>query len=309
MDVLSDILDTVRLRGTVYFQSDFTAPWGMTMDGGDVAQFHIVVQGRCWLFTDSLRDPIPLDYGDIVVFPHGDAHWLAASPDAVCVPGKQVLSAYHNGQPMFRDGDVCTTLVCGHFAFERQTQHPFLRDLPPLIHIPGNQQAGTPWLEQTARLIISETDSQQPGAHVIVDRLAEVLFIHVLRAYLLRAEMADSNLTALNDPEISKALQLIHAEPEFDWTLAGIAYQVGLSRASFATRFREKVGMTPMRYITGWRMQKACQLLQDTNLPLTAISQRVGYTSEAAFSRAFKREFDQNPGAWRRTATENGHHQ
>ena len=135
---------------------------------------------------------------------------------------------------------------------------------------------------------------------MVIDRLAEVLFIQVLRAYLGRTIQPHNYLSALTDPEIGSALQLIHTQPEANWTLENIAFQVGLSRTAFANRFRDLVGLTPMRYITGWRMQKARRLLQESDMPLAAIAHQVGYTSEAAFSRAFRREFDQNPGAMRR---------
>lgn len=298
MDVLSDILQLIRLEGTVYFQSDFSAPWGMTMPGSPVAQFHMVVRGQCWLYTDSLSEPMPLVGGDVVVFPHGDAHWLANSPDETRMSGRAVLQAYQNGRPLFQNSTVCTTLVCGHFGFDRELHHPLLQALPPFIHLKGSEQHADSRLDTAVSLIICETRNPQPGSAVITDRLAEVLFIQIVRTFMAQSQ-SGGFLQALRDKEIGKALQIIHAQPEAPLTLAGIAQEIGMSRSTFAGRFKTIVGMTPMRYITGWRMQKARELLRDTNQPLTAVALQVGYQSQAAFIRAFQREFKQNPSAVR----------
>ena len=299
MDVLGDILQLIRLRGTVYFQSDFAAPWGMTMDTGSLAVFHMVVRGNCWLWTADSPKPIPLGGGDLVVFTQGDAHWLSDQPQGNCVPGQSVIQGIADGRPLFQNGTICTTLFCGHFEFDRDLHHPLLQSLPPLIHLRGAEQHQGTWLETAVSLITLETKSPQPGTAVVVDRLAEILFIQVLRAYMAQAQ-PDGYWAALNDREISQALTFLHAQPETAWTLEAIAQRIGMSRSAFAGRFKQLVGETPMRYLTGWRMQKARELLRETNLPLTAVAHQVGYNSQAAFIRAFHREFRQNPGAMRR---------
>ena len=211
-----------------------------------------------------------------------------------------MLEAYHNNQPLFQDGEICTTLVCGHFEFDRDLDHPLMQDLPSFIHSRGVERQQLNWLEGVTSLIIAETETAYPGAATVVDRLAEVLFIQLLRAYMLEQNLSSGYLAALKDRQINQALQQIHAQPQANWTLEIIAHQIGMSRASFAARFKDLVGVTPMAYITRWRMQKAKDLLKNSELPLSLISERVGYTSEAAFSRAFKRQFKQNPGAMRR---------
>ena len=215
------------------------------------------------------------------------------------VPGPEVLQAYQNGTPLFQGQARATTLVCGHFAFDREFHHPLVQSLPDLIHIRGAERYNATRLETVVGLVIDETRHQNPGATVATDRLAELLFIQILRAYMSQAQ-PDGFWAALRDQEISQALALIHAQPAAAWSLAGIAQRIGMSRSAFAIRFKQLVGVTPMRYITGWRMQKALELLRDTNLPLTAIALRIGYNSQAAFIRAFQREFAQNPGALRR---------
>lgn len=303
IDVLSDVLSAVRFRSAVYFQSDFATPWGMAMDSGPVAQFHLVVRGQCWLERGDGSDPVPLSGDDVVVFPRGDSHRLADAPGQSCVPGTAVLSAINQNAPLFQEGPAKTTLVCGHFEFDRSLHHPLIEQLPALIHVRGAENYGCSWLDTAVSLLIAETKNDAPGRSVVVNRLAEILFIQVLRAYWQQPEAAVGYWTALNDRPINQALQLLHEQPQASWTLAEIARRVGLSRAAFANRFRDLVGVPPMHYLTSWRMQKAREMLRDSSLPLFVIANRVGYASEAAFNRAFKREFQQNPGAMRKALT------
>lgn len=298
-DVLGDILNTIRLNGTVYFQLDFADRWGMQSASSAYKKFHIVVRGQCWLTGDFLAEPIPLYAGDIVMFPNGDPHEIRAEPGAACLPGEQILEAYQSGQPRFQQGTVCTTLVCGHIEFQRELKHPFLNNLPPYVLVRTAERGDLDWLRTVTSMIIQETRQSRPGYSVVVDRLAEVLHLYILRAYILEQTEQNSDWAALSDSPIYRALQLIHADFAENWSLESLAHEVGLSRTSFASRFREKIGMTPMRYITAWRMQKAKELLETTTLPILSVAYKVGYNSEAALSRAFQREFDQNPGAAR----------
>ncbi len=300
MDALSDILRAIRLRSAVYFRSDFSSPWGMQIDDGPFAQFHLIVRGNCWMRMRGFGKPRLLSGGDVVVFPHGDAHWLADDPAQKRAPGKAVVQAHLQNQPMFQQGEFSTTLVCGHFEFDRHFDHPFLQALPRFIHITDTERRERSWLETVTNVIIQEADSAQPGAEVVVERLAEVLFIQVLRAYMQQQKMTTGYLAALQDRQISQALKLVHARPETNWTLESISRTVGMSRSAFAARFKQLVGVTPMVYITDWRMQKARELLKNHAHPLVEVAEKVGYTSEAAFNRAFKRRFKQNPGAMRR---------
>ncbi len=300
MDALSEILRTIKLRSNVYFRADFPAPWGMNIDHGPFAQFHMVVRGQCWLQMEGAKEPLRLSSGDIVVFPHGNAHWLADDPDHKRLPGQQIMQAIYNNEPVFEGNHVSTTLVCGHFEFDRDVDHPFLHALPEFIYLADSDRRELSWLETVTNVIIQETSSGKPGTDIVVERLAEVLFIQIVRAYMRQAQVTNGFLAALRDAQISNALHLIHKEPEKSWTLENIARSVGMSRSAFAARFKELVNMTTMDYITNWRMQKACELLENTRLPLIDIAERVGYTSEAAFNRAFKRRFKQNPGAMRR---------
>lgn len=299
-DALSDLLRLIRLTGTCYFRSDFPAPWGMAVDAGPVSQYHLVLRGTCWLTAPGLAAPVSLSAGDVVLFPRGDAHRLSDTPERPCRDGQAVLSALRSGQAPFGQGPPATTLVCGHFAFDRDLDHPFLRHLPSVIHVRGTDARRRSRLEAVVGLLIQETAAPAPGRALVVDRLAEVLFIETLRAWVEAAGPTAGFLAALEDPPVATALRQVHAAPEKPWTLAALAREAGLSRSAFATRFRTLVGQTPMAYLTAWRMHRARRMLEHSPLPLPDIAERVGYTSEAAFHRAFKRVCGQPPGAFRR---------
>jgi AraC-like DNA-binding protein len=244
---------------------------------------------------------IRISAGDIVVFPRGDAHSLYDNPDSKLVSGNEVVEAIKNNRPMFEGDEVDTIFVGGHFEFDRNVNHPLIDALPRFIHISDAERSELSWLETATNVIIQETDSGIPGSDAVVNRLAEVLFIQILRAYMLRNNFSNGFLAALRDRQINKALELIHATPDASWTVEKLGREVAMSRSAFSSRFKELVGLAPMEYTTNWRMQKAYEMLKDTDLPLGAIAKEIGYISEPAFNRAFKRQFNQNPGALRRS--------
>jgi len=303
MDALSDILDLVRLRSSVYFRRDFAGDWGMQMDRGAHASFHIMVRGRCFLEVPDAPDRSAWLYaGDIVVIPYGGRHALAAEPDCARIPGGSVIEAHARGTPIFHEGEVNTTLVCGHFEFDPRFRHPLLEALPDLIHLRQQQTADRDWLEAVVKAVIHETDSGRPGASVVVARLAEVLFVHVLRCHMSQETPAQGYLAALADPRLARALHAIHGDRTGALDVAGIARLAGMSRSAFSNRFRELTGTTPMAYATAWRLLRARQILLTSGSPLADVAEAVGYTSEAAFSRAFRRHYGLSPGAVRRAA-------
>lgn len=304
MDSLSDVLNLMRLRGCVYFLRDFSAPWGMEMSDGAFAQFHMVARGRCWLQFEG--DTLELASGDVIVFPRGDGHSLLDHPGTAPIPGRKVLEAHLGGQPIFANEGDRTRLLCGHFEFDRAFRHPLTDELPRLIHIKGLSGDQPDWFDAVTRVLIRETGGMQPGAPTVVNRLAEVLFIQVLRAYLLFHRPSHGFLGAIQDEQINRALRAVHAGFGKDLTLADIAREAGMSRSNLALRFKEILGETPMDYMTRWRMLKAQELLKTPDFSsLSDIAERVGYKSESAFSHAFKREFGQSPGTFRRLLTEN----
>ena len=300
IDALSDVLNLIRLKGCVYFSSTFSSPWGMALEQGEFAQFHIIVRGQCWLTTQNEKRL--LSSGDVVLFPLGHEHCLMDELSSKTIPGKKVLEALYQNQALFCGETESVQLLCGHFEFDRTLKLPLLTELPRLIHIKelGRQYPG--WLDIVTNVLVVETASQAPGSGVVVDRLAEVLFVQVLRAYLSERKSLVGFLAAVKDRRINHVLKIIHTQPETNLTLETIAKTAGMSRSMLAERFKELLGTTPMSYLTCWRMLKAQNLLKTTKNSVEDIANQVGYSSEAAFSRAFRREFDLAPGSFRKSS-------
>jgi AraC-like DNA-binding protein len=293
MDVLSDILEKVKLSSAVYFRSNFSAPWGMDIPSGPYAQFHIVTRGNCLLKTK--RQSIQLFTGDIVVFPLGTSHWLADAAASDRANGQDVVEAILNGKSLFAGDHISTTLVCGHFEFDKNIDHPFINELPEIIHISDVEKKEFSWLENISNLIIQEAGKDDAGSNLIVNKLGEVLFIHVLRAFIMKNQSGKGFLAAMQDERMSKVLKSIHASPERDWQLMTMAQLVGMSRTSFSNQFKALTGETPLNYLTQWRILQAKQLLIETNKSVGEIAEDVGYQSEAAFNRVFKKRVELTP--------------
>lgn len=275
----------------------------MEMKPAPVAEFHIIVRGNCWLRRPGGSAPIPLQGGDFVAFPHGDAHSLVDAPERAALPAEEIVQGQnleHYGPVTHGGSGLPATVLCGYFQFDRDNPHPLVAALPPLIHIRGTDSYDFAWLQTTLNFMIHETKAARPGAEAVVNRLAEVLFIQMVRAYFEQSKALPGMLAAIADKQIGAALQLMHQAPQHPWLLATLARRVGVSRSGFAARFSQLVEQTPMQYLTLWRMQKARALLRETRLGTTAIAERVGYQSEAAFSKVFKKVVGMGPGAYRR---------
>jgi AraC-like DNA-binding protein len=303
-DVLTTVMDAVRLRSRIFCRSELRAPWGMSLPASDYAHFHVVERGGAWLRLRG-QEPVALAGGDLVVVPRGTGHTLTDSLATKARPLSEM--AGHRGDEggclvMRGGGDGAETqLVCGSFRFERKEAHPLLALLPPVIHLRPEGGHATEWLEATLRFLAWETREARPGTETIVSRLTDVLFVQVLRAWAESLpEGRGGWLGALRDPGVGAALGHIHRSPERAWTNASLALAVGMSRSRFAARFTSLVGEPPLAYLSRWRLETAAGLLQDTALGLAEIAARVGYESEAAFSKAFRRRFGRPPGAYRR---------
>ena len=231
---------------------------------------------------------------------NGEKHWLADKPTSNRVPGIKVVEAHQKKQKIFNGEKISTTLVCGHFEFDKEFSHPLIESLPRFIHIKDTERRELSWLETVTNILMRETDSNEPGANAVVKRLAEVLLIQILRVYLLQNEFPAGYFAALKDTQINLALKLLHTNTAQRWTLENISHKIGMSRAAFAARFKNLVGITPMNYLTRWRMLKAKELIKRKHIPLIEIAESVGYSSEASFIRAFKKQFKKNPGTMRR---------
>lgn len=323
-DVLSDVLRNVRLRGAVYYHVGGDAAWAaeappardiaaVVMPGVEhVMEYHVLTRGECW---GSLvgETPVRLQAGDILLFPHGDPHVMSSAPGMRVVPGSGEQFLRKSGQLPFLlahggaegprqvaevDG-YGTTLVCGFLGCDLRPFNPLVARLPRLLHLrAGAEQA---WIAHFMRHAVDESTAKRAGGEAMLERMSEMMFIDAVRRYVdLLPPGSPGWLAGLRDPFVGKALGLLHAQPGEPWTPEELGRRIGLSRSALHERFAALIGQPPMQYLTSWRMQVAANHLRDSNATVAAVALEVGYESEAAFSRAFKRLVGVCPAAWRR---------
>lgn len=322
-DALSDVLRTVRLTGATFFDVVARNPWvaeqptremvlPKILPGAEhLISYHVITEGRCYAGIIG-EEPIAVDAGEVVVFTRGDPHVMSSQPGmrAQPVTQEEVDVATAGSLPFFRhvgdQGPASVKLVCGFLACDARPFNPLLDHLPPVIKAgnPGGGDAN--WLGQFIRLAQSESADKRAGGEGVLAKLSELMFIEVVRQYLetLPPEQAGW-LAGLRDPFVGKALSLMHGSAARDWTLEDLAKEVALSRSALAERFADLVGMPPMHYLAKWRMQIAAGLLSGGNTNMATIAAEIGYGSEAAFSRAFKKVVGVPPSAWRRRTAAN----
>lgn len=306
-DALADVLDMLRVRGAVTAQVRAHAPWGMSLHREPGATFHAVTAGACWIRVPGLP-PRELHAGDVVLLPTGAAHVVASAPTGPWRPWDQVTQALAPGADgeFVLDGPGSSTrLICAAYHYDREVAHPLVSLLPPLLLVVGQDLAEGSAVPTTLRLLRQELTARSAGWGTIVNRLIDVLFVQVIRAWLDgRGEQEHSWLQALRDPIIAQTLTRMHADPAAPWTIDLLARQANLSRATLTRRFSALVGEPPLAYLTRWRMELAARNLRETDEPVGAIARRVGYESEFAFSRAFSRLRGGPPGRYRAAARE-----
>jgi AraC-like DNA-binding protein len=321
-DPLSDVLRTVRLRGSVFFMVDAAAPWMAAMPDGETmaplilpdsqtaVSFHIIVKGSCW---GGLLDAPPLVFeeGDIVVLPRGDGYFMSMPRRADVTLDQGRAEAFMRGMItgklpfVYRDGGSDTedrlSVVCGFLGCDVRPFNPLVATLPRIVHIKGASRGRDDRLDRLIELTLAESRDPTPGGESVRLRLSELMFVEVIRRYVAGLPEQEAGwLAGLQDEFIGRALALLHERAAHAWTLEALADEVGLSRSAFADRFTRLVGEPPIQYLTRWRMQLAARLLTDGSNKVGAIAAEVGYDSEAAFSRAFKKETGLSPVAWRR---------
>ena len=303
MDVLSDILELVRFRGCLYFDTRFHEPWGIEVPSfKKVARFHMAIGGSCW-FRVGPEEPMRLNAGEMVVIPHGASHILSDHPDTQAEKLDRALAAsgyLGSGAFIYGDGAETARLVCGHLEYDEGIDHPLLEKLPPYILIKGTRAREFAWFDNAIKLMAYEASGERPGNTAIVKKLTEVLFIHVVRVWHEQDHAETGFMNAISDPGLVRGLQAIHGAVEHKWSVADLARESGMSRTVFADRFRETTGLTPIQYLTHWRMQKAKRLLIDGSESVEEVAIVVGYDSPAAFSRVFKKTTGEGPGSFRR---------
>lgn len=320
MDLLSEVLRAVRLSGALLFRGEFTSPWSLAAPDSRLAApflvpgakslvfFHVVTEGRCFVEMEG-RQPLGLEAGDVVAFPYGDAHCMGnpighertfISSVLPPPPWAELPSVVLGG------GGEKTRVLCGFLHCDDALFSPVLTSLPRVLCVRARKEPSS-WLETNSRYMLEEASLNRPGGACLLGRLAELLFVEMLRRHMeeLGAD-ATGWLAALKDPHVGMVLQEIHADLARRWTVEGLARSVAVSRSALADRFRQLLGEPLMQYLTRWRLQTAAQLLRDTDQGLAAIAAQVGYESEAAFNRAFKRHAGEPPAAWRSAARGGG---
>lgn len=278
------------------------APWGFAVAAHGNPSFHFVTRGRCWLEVDD-DEPAELHAGDLVVLPRRPRHSLADVPGSPTLWLDEILAATPpdaNGRLRHGGEGELTELVCGGFLLEPSTSSTLLEALPNVIHVRGSRDGAAPWVTATLELVGDAAAADGAGSAAVLKRLSEALLAQTLRVALAELEVGDpGRAAALRDPQIARAIQLVHDEPGRRWTVGELAGAVAYSRSSFASRFRELVGESPIAYATRTRLAIAASELERTDAALGEIARRTGYSSESAFSRAFKRAFGVAPGAHR----------
>ncbi|WP_306819036.1 AraC family transcriptional regulator [Archangium lipolyticum] len=301
-DVLADVLDTMRLATLMYGRFELHAPWGIRFPGSPGAHIVVIARGGARLEVEGVEGAIILSAGDLALLPHGGAH---AIRDAEGSPlhdlARGECQRARGVGPIRLGGDGArTALVAGSFRLGAVPRTPLFEGLPRVIHFTADDPKTSPTLASTVQLLIAESASSSPGATVIMSRLADILLVQALRAHIAGSQCQEHGLCALADPQIRKALSLIHERPADPWTVESLATAVALSRSGFAARFSALVGEPPLEYLARWRMTKAAQFLRESELPLSEVAETIGYQSEASFNRAFKRWGGIAPGAYRR---------
>lgn len=313
MDVLSDALRAIRLEGALFLNGELGAPWCVNVPkGADIAQVlkpgaqrlaicHLVLKGQCWIQVDG-DEPVGLRAGDVVTLPHGDSHVLGSGLQHAAVDIAHVVSPRVPELTRVRyggDGER-TVVVCGWFAYESDVPNPITSNLPRLFSTPVLSRAAGTWIEQSVNFVMGEAALRSPGSSMVASKVAEVLFTEALRGYIESMPANDPGwLSGLRDPQVGRCLALMHAEPARAWTIEALAQEIHTSRSVLAERFAEMVGVPPIQYLTRWRMVLAAGFLRNQWGTLARIAKDVGYESEAAFNRAFKREYGISPGLWR----------
>jgi len=300
VDPLADVLDVSRVRGAMLANVRAHAPWGLDLPQSSGASFHALTAGTAWLQVEG-AEPLQLMPGDLLLLPAGIPHRLCSSVGTRCRPFDRTVKE----QLMTADGDLVlegpgarTSFVCAGYDYDHEVAQPLLSLLPPVLHVPADPVAGAK-VTAVVSLLAGELGARDAGARAAVERLIDLLLIHVVRTWSAAGDDRPSWLRALNDPVIARALAVLHERPAEPWTIERLAAEVHLSRATLARRFAELVGEPPLAYLTRWRMDLAARRLRDTTDPVEMIARDVGYTSEFAFSRAFSRLRGLPPGRYR----------
>ena len=317
MDALSEVLRVLKLTSGLFLEAEFTAPWCIDSapgkddvrhilpDAEHVSIYHLLTEGSCRALLPETGERVALKEGDLIMFPHGDGHRLGSDLQLAPVGAEVLVEPSPDGglaRINHGGGGERTRFVCGFLACDKRLCRPLLGALPRMLRVELGDGPAAAWIKATLRHGASETHAPRPGSDALLGRLSELLFVEAIRHYTASLPQDQPGwLAGLRDPFVGKALALLHADPARDWEVEELARQAGISRSALNERFNALIGEPPMQYLTGWRLALASQALASSNDAVVRIAERVGYDSEAAFNRAFKREFGVPPAAWRRS--------
>lgn len=299
-DPLSDVFRLIKLKSCVYFQRDFHAPWGMQVGGTAFAHFHVITRGQCVVEVEGHHHTCSV--GDILFFPYGTAHTLSDKPGRSATPGSEVMASLNGAKPLFSEGEIVTRLICGHYEYRTEYSHPVLSNLPPFVHVKELDLLPDVRMPSVLPLLMQEVTGSVAGSSSIIERYAEVLLIEVLRARAANSTNPISFVHGLADKRLVRAIKRIHMDFDKALGLDDLAAEAALSKSALLQRFKDTTGLAPIEYLAKWRMLNAADLLQESTNPVAQVSTQVGYDSEIAFARAFKREFGVTPSQYRRSS-------
>lgn len=319
MDALSEVLRVVQLNGAVYLSAEFTAPWCLISQVNSdicaaylprsdrIVSYHLVAEGTCWVrLADDPHSAVRLEAGDVVVVPQGDAHVLGSAMDLEPVPAAPLLARHletHPGEVMrtlYGGGGESARLVCGFLSCDEVLGNPLLAALPRMFKVDVGSGMESAWLASALDFAAAEAAEPQAGSATVLAKLSELLFVQAVRRCIDSLPVNGTGwLAALRDRYVGRAMLYLHMHPAHPWTVDELAASVGLSRSALAQRFTDLLGQPPMQYLARWRLYCAARELRGGSKSLAEVAGAIGYDSEAAFSRAFKREFGLPPASWR----------
>jgi AraC-like DNA-binding protein len=320
MDALSDVLRVAHLTGGVFLHADFTAPWCMAArvapehcapalgPASHMILYHYVVEGELHIRVGGEDgEDILLRAGDVVLLPRNDLHLVGSDLNLPSVAGSDIIQPPEDGG-LFTihhgGGGKRTRMICGYLGCDSAEDNPVISTLPSLLKLDAEQGGAAEWIRSTFQYAADEVAAGRPGSETVLAKLSELLFVEAVRRYAEGLPQGQTGwLAGLRDPHVARALALLHRDIARPWSVDDLSREVGLSRSALADRFIGLIGMPPMHYVASWRMQVATQKLRSTNASLAQIADLVGYGSEAAFSRAFKKAFGAAPATWRRSNT------
>lgn len=295
IDVLKDVLETLQFKGSVFFESELSSPWGLSLEKSTSPRFHVAVTGNFHVGVSDCES-IEINEKNLVLIPGGVEHWIADKPGRKLVASNKASIACEIGEPFFANGEVSNVLICGLVKFDRNVKHPIFDALPSLIKIAGSDNE----VWSVVKLILSELNSGNKLDSAIIDRLAEILFIKILQIHVRDNDVNFGFLAALRDRRIYRALELIHDAPERNWTLDMLGEGSGMSRATLARKFQEILGVSPMAYLNNWRVMRAYSLVKYSSTPLDKVAEATGFASSKTLTKAFKRCYGISPAILRK---------